>query len=230
MSVGSSIATRWRPMRGNRSVCVCVCVCACHCLHLLFMCFSVFLWGCAHLCVCVCVFYAFVCFNRFLCLSGVCLSMSVCLLCILLCVFLRVFSVLFCCCRRKRLPTPTAVLVGTLGATWTRTHTFKKQQTTKTNKPPYMPIKKTQGQRERVGEREACLRQKTELFLRVCEQLKKNDSHQAEIRQLWKFTWKWPTSKPWDLWILAWEWSPNSPHVVQFGFCFLGFCDFVFYF
>lgn len=211
----------------------CVRFCVCVRVTVSIYCLCVFQCFCedVHICVCVCVFfYAFVCFNRFLCLSGVCLSASVCLLCILLCVFLRVFSVLFCCCRRKRLPTPTAVLVGTLGATWTRTHTFKKQQTTKTNKPPYMPIKKTQGQRERVGEREACLRQKTELFLRVCERLKKNDSHQAEIHQLWKFTWKWPTNKPWDLWILAWEWSPNSTQVVQLGFWVLGVLWLCFFF
>lgn len=72
-----------------------------------------------------------------------CLCHLFCLVCFCVCCFCCV-----CLCRRKRLPTPTAVLVGTPGATWTRTHTFKKQQTTKTNKPPYMPIKKTQRQRE----------------------------------------------------------------------------------
>lgn len=147
-------------MRGNRSVCVCVCVCVRVTVSI--YCLCVFQCFCEDVHICVCVFVCFMlsCVLTGFCVWAVCVCLCLCVCYVFCCVYSCVFSVLFCCCRRKRLPTPTAVLVGTLGATWTRTHTFKKQQTTKTNKPPYMPIKKTQGQRERVGEREACLRQK----------------------------------------------------------------------
>ncbi len=134
--------------------CVCVfasvsmCVFACFNGYLSLSC--VYVCDCVYLCVIshgmsLCVFVVFVCFC--LCVYF-CLCHLFCLvfLCVHVCVCLVV-----CLCRRKRLPTPTAELVGTPGATWTWTHTFKKQQTTKTNKPPYMPIKKTQRRRQRGG-------------------------------------------------------------------------------
>lgn len=108
-------------------------------------------WVSVCLCVCVCVLFPMV--QLFVCLC----------LCYLfyLCVCVRV---------RARLPTPTVMLVGTPRATWTPTHTFKKQHTIKTNKPPYMPIKK---QREMEREREVKDKE-AELFWSHCEWLQKS--------------------------------------------------------
>lgn len=90
-----------------------------------------------------------------------------------LCVFMSLLSILslrVCVRVRARLPTPTVMLVGTPRATWTPTHTFKKQHTIKTNKPPYMPIKK---QREMEREREVKDKE-AELFWSHCEWLQKS--------------------------------------------------------
>lgn len=141
----------------------------------------------------MCIFLCFYSFQSSL--SQFCVAYF-CLCCVYChvdpCVEIFCVVLLLCvCCHRKRLPTPTAVLVGTPGATWARTHTFKKQQTTKTNKPPYMPIKKHRdGGREGGG-----FKTKTEIFF---QRLREANYRQTTINSLKSFNYlirdmKWQT-------------------------------------
>lgn len=95
MSVGSSIATRWRPMRGNRSVCVCVCVCVSLSPFTVYVFFSVSVRMCTFVCVCVSVCFMLSCVLTGFCVWAVCVCLCMCVCYVFCCVY---SCVCFLCC------------------------------------------------------------------------------------------------------------------------------------